>query len=75
MQQYTAKRIALFVPTILLITIIVFVVMRIVPGDPALAILSEGEAQFTQAELDKLRRELGTDQHIAPQYFKWTGPS
>ena len=73
MQQYAVKRIALFIPTILLITIIVFVVMRIVPGDPALAILSEGEAQFTQAELDKLRQELGTDQHIALQYFKWIG--
>ena len=73
MQQYAVKRIALFIPTILLITVIVFVVMRIVPGDPALAILSEGEAQFTQAELDKLRQELGTDQHIAVQYFKWIG--
>ena len=73
MQQYAVKRIALFIPTILLITVIVFVVMRIVPGDPALAILSEGEAQFTQAELDKLRQELGTDQHIALQYFKWIG--
>ena len=73
MQQYAVKRIALFIPTILLITIIVFVVMRIIPGDPALAILSEGEAQFTQAELDRLRQELGTDQHIAVQYFKWIG--
>ena len=73
MQQYAVKRIALFIPTILLITVIVFVVMRIVPGDPALAILSEGEAQFTQAELDKLRQELGTDQHIGVQYFKWIG--
>ncbi len=73
MQQYAAKRIALFIPTILLITIIVFVVMRIVPGDPALAILSEGEAQFTQADLDRLRQELGTDQHLALQYFKWIG--
>ncbi len=73
MRQYAAKRIGLFLPTILLITIIVFVVMRIVPGDPALAILSEGEAQFSQAELDNLRAELGTDAHIVVQYFKWIG--
>ena len=73
MREYAAKRIALFIPTILLITIIVFVVMRIIPGDPALAILSEGEAQFTQAELDKLRQELGTDSHIVMQYFTWIG--
>ncbi|MCH8802093.1 MAG: ABC transporter permease, partial [Chloroflexi bacterium] len=73
MGQYIAKRIALFIPTILLITIIVFVVMRVVPGDPALAILSEGEADFTQAELDQLRQELGTDANIAVQYFTWIG--
>ncbi len=73
MREYAAKRIALFIPTILLITIIVFVVMRVVPGDPALAILSEGEADYTQAELDKLRQELGTDANIAVQYFTWIG--
>jgi peptide/nickel transport system permease protein len=73
MRQYAAKRIVLFLPTVLLITVIVFVVMRLVPGDPALAILSEGDAPYTQEDLANLRAELGTDRHIATQYFVWIG--
>ena len=73
MQKYAAKRIALFLPTVLLITIIVFVVMRLIPGDPALAILAEGDAEFTMEELRALQRELGTDRPIVVQYFEWIG--
>ena len=73
MRQYAAKRIGLFVPTVLLITIIVFVVIRLIPGDPALAILAEGEASFTQEDLLKLRQELGTDRSMVVQYFEWIG--
>ena len=73
MRQYAAKRIGLFVPTVLLITIMVFVVIRLIPGDPALAILSEGEASYTQEDLVKLRHELGTDRPMVVQYLDWIG--
>ena len=52
-------------------TIIVFVLMSLIPGDPALAILSDGEGSYTQKELDDLRRELGTDRPIPVQYVDW----
>ena len=71
MRQYAIKRIGLFIPTVLLVTIIVFVVMRLIPGDPALAILSADDAVYTQEELAQLRAELGTDRPIAIQYFEW----
>ncbi|MCH7735777.1 MAG: ABC transporter permease [Chloroflexi bacterium] len=71
MRQYAIKRIALFVPTVLLLTVIVFVLMSIIPGDTALAILSDGEGSFTQKELKDLRHELGTDRAIAVQYVDW----
>ena len=73
MRQYALKRIALIVPTVLLVTIIVFTVMRLLPGDPALVILSEGDASFTQEELEDLRRQLGTDRPIVVQYVDWIG--
>lgn len=73
MRQYAIKRIALIVPTVLLVTIIVFTVMRLLPGDPALVILSEGDASFTQEELEDLRRQLGTDRPIVVQYVDWIG--
>lgn len=71
MRQYAVKRIGLFIPTVLLITLIIFVVMRVIPGDPALAILNDGDAGYTQAMLDDLRHELGTDRPIAVQYVSW----
>ena len=45
--------------------------MRLIPGDPALVILSEGDASFTQGELEALRHELGTDRPIVVQYLDW----
>ena len=73
MRQYAIKRVALFIPTVLLLTIIVFTLMSIIPGDTALAILSDGEGGYTQKELDDLRHKLGTDRPIAVQYVDWIG--
>lgn len=73
MRQYTIKRIGLFIPTVLLVTVIVFVVMRLIPGDPALAILSADDAAYTEDELRLLRIELGTDRPLVIQYVGWIG--
>ncbi len=73
MQQYALKRIALFFPTILLVTVIVFVVMRLIPGDACVAILSDGEASYTQEELQDCRVELNLDNPLVIQYFDWIG--
>ncbi len=74
MRQYAIKRVALFIPTVLLVTLIAFIVMRVIPGDPAIAILEgDGGGQYTQFDLEKLREELGTDRPIAVQYVDWIG--
>ena len=73
MRKYTIKRISLFIPTVLILTIIVFVIMRMIPGDPALAILNDGDGSYSQQELDMLRHELGTDRSIVVQYADWIG--
>jgi len=74
MGQYTAKRIGLFLPTLLLMTMLVFVVMRIIPGDPAIALLEgDGGGSYTIQDLERLRAELGTDQNLAVQYVEWIG--
>ena len=77
MKTYVAKRALLFVPTMFLVTVAVFVIMRIVPGDPALIILGEGEDgaadNLTEAKLAKLRAKLGTDRPIYVQYGTWVG--
>ena len=73
MQAYIAKRFLLFIPTVILLTALVFVVMRLVPGDPALNILvgPQGEYEYTQEDLRRLRAELGTDKPIYEQYIRW----
>ena len=74
MRQYTFKRIGLFVPTILLMTILVFFVMRVVPGDPAIALLEgDGGGSYPQQALENLRAELGTDRNLAAQSVSWLG--
>ena len=73
MQGYLAKRFLLFIPTLLLVTLMVFALMRLIPGDPAYLLLagSDGEGQFTEAQLDVLRQQLGTDRPLAVQYLTW----
>ena len=73
MQQYALKRIALFIPTIMLVTIIVFLVMRLIPGDACIAILSDGEATYTEKDLHDCRVELDLDSPMVVHYFDWIG--
>ena len=53
MRTYIAKRSLLFIPTLIIVTVMVFAILRVVPGDPALLILGgeEGDDTFTQAQL------------------------
>lgn len=73
MRAYLVKRISLFFPTLVLLTVIVFIVLRVVPGDPAVLILGgdDGEDNYTAEELAALQRTLGTDRSIYVQYADW----
>ena len=71
--RYVGRRLLLFVPSILVTTLLVFLLMRVIPGDPALLILAgaSGDGSFKQADLAKLRTSLGTDQPFHVQYGRW----
>ena len=73
MQAYIAKRCLLFIPTLLMATLLAFLLLRVIPGDPALVKLAgeTGDASFTQAELHDLQVKLGTDKPLYVQYGKW----
>ena len=75
MGAYIAKRLLLFVPTLILVSILVFGVMRILPGDPAIVILVgiTGEGTYTPAQLAETQRRLGTDRPLYEQYGRWIG--
>ena len=58
------RRLLLSIPTMLLVFTVVFVILRVIPGDPAIAMLSGGaqtETAFTQEDVDRLKAKLGTD--------------
>ena len=76
MRSYIAKRVLLFIPTLLLVTLLIFLILRVVPGDPAIMLLAGGgggneEQDFSQEDLEKLRAEFGTDRPIYVQYGDW----
>ena len=67
MGQYAMRRMLLFLPTLLLATVLVFALFWIVPGDPALTILggAEGDSGMVSPEqLQQLRQRLGLDRPI-----------
>lgn len=68
MLLYTLRRLALLVPVLLGISVIVFLIMALIPGDPALAILG---SFATPENVARLREDLGLDRSLAEQYAVW----
>ena len=68
MRQYIIRRFLLIIPVIILVTFIVYSLLLLLPGDPAVALL--GEDPDPQL-LERLREDLGLDRPIYVQYFEW----
>ena len=68
MRQYVLRRVALAVPTLFLVSVIVFGLMRLMPGDVATRMV-EGHAYAPTIEA--LRRDLGLDRPVHVQYLEW----
>ena len=71
MSQYIRKRILLAVPTILLTSVVVFLMLYLIPGDPASIYI--GENQATPERIAAIRHSLGFDRPLYVQYgdFLW----
>ncbi len=68
--RFLVRRLLLAVPVILLVTIMVFSLLHLLPGDPATVILGQ---EATPEAIDAMREELGLNQPIVMQYLKWLG--
>ncbi len=68
MLNYTVRRILLTFPTMLAVLTLVFFLVRVAPGDPAMAILG---THASQELLDALRKEMGLDVSFWMQYIKY----
>jgi peptide/nickel transport system permease protein len=70
MRQYVLKRLLLAVPTLLLVSVIVFSLMRLIPGD--VVVLMFEEKAYAE-DLEALRAKLGLNRPIYVQYGIWLG--
>ncbi|MGH8310466.1 MAG: ABC transporter permease [Steroidobacteraceae bacterium] len=70
MLGYALRRIALAVPTLLLVSLIVFTILRAVPGDPAEVMAGD---LATPEYIAELRRQMGLDQPLPVQFVRWLG--
>jgi peptide/nickel transport system permease protein len=68
MTAYIAKRLIAMVPVLFGLSIIVFLVMALIPGDTATAILG---AYATPENVARINRDLGLDKPLVQQYFIW----
>jgi peptide/nickel transport system permease protein len=72
MTRYLVQRLILVVPVLLGVSIAVFLMLHLLPGDPALAMLA-GQSGITPADVDRVRHQLGLDQPVPLQYFNDIG--
>jgi len=68
MGRYVAGRLLLALPTLLMVAVLAFVLLRIVPGDPAILMLGEFA---TPEDLARVRAELGLDRSLPVQFLHW----
>ena len=75
MRTYIIRRILLVVPTLFLVTIIVFAVVRMIPGDVINSIMSDmaHSADLGSDVRELIRRKLGLDLPVHVQYGRWIG--
>lgn len=70
MFRFAAARIAMAIPTLLIVAVSVFVLIRLIPGDPAQLLLGD---LATPASLAELRARLGLDRSLPAQFGIWFG--
>jgi peptide/nickel transport system permease protein len=74
MRKYLARRAVYAVVTLLGVSIAIFVILRILPGDPLVAILGvEGHAQMSPADRERIMADLGLSDPLPVQYVRWLG--
>ena len=68
MGKFIAKRLLAMIPVLIGITFIIYTILALTPGDPAVAILGE---TATQEQIEELREEMGLNDFFVIRYFKY----
>ncbi|CAN5159689.1 ABC transporter permease [soil metagenome] len=67
---FVVRRILLTIPVLFIMSIVVFLIIRLVPGDPVRTMLG---FRATAANVAEIRHQLGLDQNLFAQYVNWIG--
>ncbi|MBX3013403.1 MAG: ABC transporter permease [Caldilineaceae bacterium] len=70
MIQYILRRLLSLIPVMLGVSIVVFALIRMIPGDPVIVMLGE---RARAADVERVREEMGFNRPIYIQYFEWMG--
>lgn len=70
MKKYVGRRLLSLIPTILIVSVVIFLLVHLTPGDPAAMMLGE---DATQEDIAALHTKLGLDDPIVVQYVRWAG--
>lgn len=73
MFRYIARRIGILIPILFLVSVLVFLMLRLAKGDPAMAYLRLSNIPPTAEALEEATRMLGLDLPLWEQYFRWAG--
>jgi peptide/nickel transport system permease protein len=74
MTAYIIRRLMLGVIILLLVTLLVFLAMRLLPGDPLIIFISQSQVEiYSPEQLAELRHEYGLDRTLPMQYISWIG--
>lgn len=73
MAQYLFKRLIATIPVLFLTSIIVFALMRLLPGDPILLLVEGAQTDVSEETIAKLRAKYGLDEPVYVQYLAWLG--
>ncbi len=76
MLQYVVKRVLLMIPTMIAISIIVFIIIQLPPGNYLESYIAELQAQGESVDPQKiafLKQEYGLDKPLVEQYLRWAG--
>lgn len=70
MLKYALRRLIMLIPLLFMVSILVFSMVHLMPGDPAEVIAGEGASQ---EDIENVRRNLGFDKPLHEQYLTWVG--
>lgn len=71
MLKWVGRRLTQLVIVLFVLSIVVFVLMKLAPGDPVMSLLRADEMHTTQSQAEALREELGFNRPLAVQYWDW----